>query len=206
MQTTRRFSIMDFWMVVLMLIWGTNYVILKSVLGILPAMVFNSLRFGVAAVTLGIIFKANGFKVRLPRREWPIMNWLAFQGSAIYQLVFLNGLSRTTVANSSLILTIMPVWVVLFNGIRGHERFSRSRVVGVALALLGVGVVILGGHVIDIGGKTLPGDLLSLLASLIWASTTVMSHKPYLRNPTPAITFWGCAWGAVFQFLFAVPD
>jgi drug/metabolite transporter (DMT)-like permease len=197
---------MDFWMVVLMLIWGTNYVILKSSLEVIPAMVFNSLRFGAATLMLGILFKANGYKLTLPRREWPIMIWLAFQGSAIYQLLFLNGLRNTTVVNSSLLLTTMPVWVVLFNALRGHERLSKQRIIGVVVALFGVVVVILGGKVIDIGGKTLLGDVLTLAASLVWASTTVTSYKPYNRNPTPALTFWGVAWGAAFQALFALPD
>ncbi len=193
-------------MFVLMLIWGTNYVILKSAVDVLPPMVFNSFRFATAAVVMGLLFKANGYKLTLPRREWPILIGLAFLGNALYQLAFLTGLSLTTVANSSLILTIMPVWVVLFNTLRGHERFTQRRMTGIAVALFGVAVVILGGKSIDIGGKTLLGDLLTLVASLIWAASTILSYKPYKRSPTPAITFWIIFWGATFQLLFAVPD
>ncbi len=72
-QATPRFSIMDLWMFVLMLIWGTNYVILKSAVDVLPPMVFNSFRFATAAVVMGLLFKANGYKLTLPRREWPII-------------------------------------------------------------------------------------------------------------------------------------
>jgi len=83
----------------------------------------------------------------------------------------------------------------------GVERETARRCVGRARRVGGAQR-----KAIDIGGKTLLGDLLTLFASLIWASTTILSYKPYHRNPTPAITFWGVLWGAIFQFLFAVPD
>src|SRR3974377_13328 len=92
-----RFGKMDGFIILLMLIWGSNLVILKTVVDVLPPMLINGIRFSVGALALGIIFKINGYKLILPRQEWPILIWLAFQGSALYQLVFLNSLHLTTV-------------------------------------------------------------------------------------------------------------
>src|SRR5258708_5024855 len=203
---TRRLGMMDFWMIVLMIIWGSNFVILKSALETLPPMVINGLRFSVGALALGVIFTVNGNKLILPRREWPILIWLAFQGNTLFQLLFLTALHLTTVANSALILTAMPIWVVVFNAWRGHERFGKRATLGVFMAIVGVTLVIVGGQQVDIGGATLVGDLLTLLASLLFSATTLLSHKPYLRNPTPPLAFWGVLWGAAFQLVFAVPD
>ena len=204
--SSRRLSMMDFWMFILMIIWGSNFVILKSALEVLPPMVINGLRFSIGALALGLIFKLNGKKLRLPRREWPILIWLAFQGNALYQLIFLTALHLTTVANSALILTANPVWVVVFNAWRGHERLGKRATLGVIMAIAGVTLVIVGGQRVEIGGATLVGDLLTLVASLIFAATTLLSHKPYLRNPTPALAFWGVLWGGAFQIMFAVPN
>src|SRR5260221_1639550 len=137
--TSPRFGKMDGFVLLLMLIWGTNFVILKTVVDVVPPMVINGIRFSAGALALGIIFKINGSKMTLPRREWPILIYLALQGNALYQLIFLSSLKLTTVANSALIINVMPVWEVLYNAWHGHERLSRRGRVGVVFALFGVG-------------------------------------------------------------------
>ncbi|HLY26103.1 MAG TPA: DMT family transporter [Aggregatilineales bacterium] len=204
--TSSRFGRMDAFVLLLMMIWGTNFVILKTAVDVLPPMVINGIRFSVGALALGIIFKINGYKLILPRREWPMLIWLAFQGNALYQFVFLSSLRLTTVANNALIINVMPVWVVLYNAWHLHERLTRRALMGVVVALLGVGVVVVGGKSLEFSGNTLPGDALALLASVIFAVTTLMSLKPYQRNPTPALAFWGVLWGGAFQVLMAIPD
>ncbi len=81
--TSPRFGKMDSFVLLLMLIWGTNFVILKTVVDVVPPMVINGIRFSAGALALGIIFKINGSKLILPRREWPILIYLAFQGNAL---------------------------------------------------------------------------------------------------------------------------
>jgi drug/metabolite transporter (DMT)-like permease len=189
-----------------MVIWGMNFVVLKWAGNALPPMLFNGLRFGAAALMLGLVFKARGISLVLPRREWPTLIWLGFLGNALYQFVYINALHMTSVANSVLIITTAPVWVVLFNAWRGHERLHRRIALGVLVALFGVGIVITSGKPLEIGGTTLVGDLLSLLGALIFASSTLQSRLPFKRNPTAALAFWGVFWGATFQLFFSIPD
>ncbi len=204
--STPRFTRMDGFLLLLMVIWGSNFVILKVTVDVLPPMVINGIRFSIGAVALGIVFKINGYKLTLPRREWPILIWLAFQGNALYQLFFLGSLRLTTVANSALLINVMPVWVVLYNSWYRKEHLTRRGLLGVVVALSGVGLVVFGGKSIEVSGTTLPGDVLALVASLIFGVTTLMALKPYQRNPTPAIAFWGIFWGGAFQLVMAVPD
>jgi drug/metabolite transporter (DMT)-like permease len=64
-----RFTWMDLWLFVLMIIWGSNIAILKTALEVLPPYVLNGVRFSAATVVLALIFKANGIRLTLPRRD-----------------------------------------------------------------------------------------------------------------------------------------
>ncbi|MEP7287126.1 MAG: DMT family transporter [Chloroflexota bacterium] len=203
---THRFTWMDLWMLLLMVIWGTNIVILKSALTVLPPFVLNGVRFTFATFALGIIFKWQGLPIALPRRDWLPVIGLAFLEQPVYQAVFLYALRLTTVANSALLGTTAPIWVVLFNAWRGHDRLRRRGSLGVLLAFLGVVVVIVSRDKVAIGGDTLSGDVLTLVGSAIFASAMLMSRGLLQRNTPSAIAFWITAWGAIFQVAFSLPE
>ena len=162
---------MDAWLIFLMVIWGLHFVVLKSALTIMPPLMYNALRFGIGTIMLGVILKANGQRIMLPRREILALAWVSFLGYALYQAVFTTGLSKTTVANNALIISSTPVWIVLYNALRGHERLTHRLLLAVGLTLGGVAVVILSRYAgeLAIGSTTLVGDLLSVVASWIWA-------------------------------------
>ena len=79
------------------------------------------------------------------------------------------GLSRTSVANSSLMLGATPVLVALLSALLGLERIGRLHWVGAALSLTGIYLVV--GHGFfarvarrnrrsaDVRGRLLLGDL-----------------------------------------------
>src|SRR4051812_2478291 len=189
-----------------MIIWGSNIVLLKAALNSLPPFVLNGIRFAAATLSLGIIFKLQGVRLTLPRREWGTIIALAFVGQVVYQGVFLYALHLTTVANSTLILATTPVWVVLFNTWRGHERLRRIGILGVFVALIGVALVIISRETVALSGNTLPGDLLTLLSAFIWAAVLLMMRHPLERNPPMPVAFWMVTWAAAFQLVLSVPD
>lgn len=198
---------LDAGLVLVMVVWGANFVVIKNALDVLPAFVFNAVRFSLGTVALGVIFKMNHAPLRLPRSEWPVIIVLAFLG-AVYQVIFVAALENTTIANNALIIATVPVWVLILGFFRYQERFSRGAVLGVFTALGGVIMVVLGRYsgTLAVGGQTLLGDALSLLASWTWAVSILISRRPLQHNPTTASTFWILAWGAVFQALLAVPE
>jgi drug/metabolite transporter (DMT)-like permease len=203
---TPRFTWMDFWLVVLMVIWGSNFVILKSALHILPPFILNGMRFSAGTVALWIIFSSQRINLVMPRHEWMPIIALTFFNQVVYQGVWLWSLHHTTVANNALILTTVPVWIVMFNAWRGHERLSRRGTIGIFIALVGVFVVIAGGGKIALGGDTLAGDIMTVISAVIWAVTILWSRRILARNEPMPVAFWTVAWGAIFQLIIAVPD
>ena len=51
---TWRFTWMDLWLFILMIIWGSNIAILKTALEVLPPYVLNGIRFSAATVVLAL--------------------------------------------------------------------------------------------------------------------------------------------------------
>jgi drug/metabolite transporter (DMT)-like permease len=97
---------------------------------------------------------------------------LGLVGNTAYQLAFTVGLSRTTATNSALILSTVPTVVALFAGALGLERLTFKMWFGIALGTLGV-VLVIATRGVGFDVKTLPGDLLTVLAVLCWAGYTV---------------------------------
>jgi drug/metabolite transporter (DMT)-like permease len=207
LRTPSRVTLLDGALIALMIVWGANFVVIKTALEVLSPIVFNGLRFSLGALVIGVLFRLNGVQLILPRREWPALIVLGLAG-VVYQALFTYGLHTTSVANNALIIASAPVWVVLANVIRRQERITRGAVLGVFLALGGVGLVVLSRLTAqEAGGQaSLAGDLISLVASWVWAFNILISRKPLERNPTLPATFWIVAWGALAQMILAVPD
>src|SRR3990170_1359230 len=107
-----RFSRIDALLLVMTLIWGSNFVIVKTAMREIPEYGFGSLRLLLAAVLfLVVLERAGGIRAsasRVSARDWRQLVVLAIVGHSIYQVLFLGGVARTSVANSSLIFGCTP--------------------------------------------------------------------------------------------------
>jgi drug/metabolite transporter (DMT)-like permease len=203
-----RLSLLDGALVLVMILWAGHYAVAKAAIDVLPPMVYNALRFSLAAVAVGTFLKATGHRLVLPRREWGAIIRAAFLSFALYQWFFINGLRHTAVSNSVLITTAAPVWLVLYNIWRRRERGSRRIYTGVIMALGGVLVVIVSRYTgaFDFGGENILGDALMIISTFLWALMILALREPLSNNPAMVTNFWTLVWGGVFGTLLAVPD
>ncbi len=199
-----RFTPTDALLVVVVSIWGSNFTIVKAALEQLPPLGFNALRLAIACVVLVGAARLSG--TGLPARaDWPRMVALGLVGHCGYQLSFIQGLARTSVTNSSLILGCLPVTVLLLNALsRRREPVGRWQWVGVVLAVLGVYLVV--GVGAEVARDTLQGDLTIMLSVWCWGWYTVGS-RPLLRVYTPLqVTACTTVIGSIAFAPFAVPS
>jgi len=203
-----RLTIYDVMVILAVTIWSINFAVIKAALDVLPPFVFNILRFSIGTVLLGIALIRSGEPLALPRNMWLPIALTSFWGNIVYQAVFTYGLHRTTVANSVLLLSTGPIWVVLYNVVRKVDRLGRGGFLGIGLALGGVLLVVASRYAgqLSIGGLTFTGDALSLLASFIWGVNVLATRYVVRSGSIMAITFWSMAIGAAFQFPIAFPD
>ena len=168
----RAFSGSDLALAIVIVIWGTNYTVVKGALDSLPPLAFMSLRFALAALAMAAVLHVREGWTPLPRATWWRLVGLGFVGHTVYQFCFVMGLARTTAANSGLLTSGTPVLTALLGAALGVERLRRPLVWGMGLALPGVVLIVLArGPGLD--ASTRVGDLFVLGASLCWALYTV---------------------------------
>jgi drug/metabolite transporter (DMT)-like permease len=193
--------VLDLLLVVMVLIWAGNYSLVKHVLQELPPLPFNALRLAIASAVFGAglaMRHASSGGSTLPpgdraslrlgapitRHDWHVLVLLGLVGHCGYQLCFIAGLARTTVANSALISGCTPVAIGVVSALVGHERLSRGHWAGVLLSLAGVYLV--AGQGVHVDGEALSGDLLILASVGCWTIFTVFS-QPLLNRLSPFV-------------------
>ncbi len=202
MSLRSRFTPTDALLLLVVCIWGSNFTIVKAAIEQIPPLAFNALRLAIACVVLVAAARLSG--AGLPdRADWPRLVALGLIGHCGYQLSFIQGLARTSVTNSSLILGCLPVTVLLLNVVsRRREPVGRWQWVGVALAVVGVYLVV--GVGAQVARDTLQGDLIIMLSVWCWGWYTIGS-RPLLRVYTPLqVTAYTTVIGALAFAPFAV--
>ncbi|MBN8227708.1 EamA family transporter [Corallococcus macrosporus] len=168
----RLLSTSDVAMIAVVVVWGTNYTLVKDALDGMPPRAFMSLRFGLAALAMGLVlFAVEGHKP-MPWRTFLRLTALGFVGNTLYQLFFIEGLARTTAANSGMLTAVSPVVTAALGAALGVERLRRPVLAGLSLAVVGM-LLVVGARGPNLGAATWTGDALILCSSLCWAIYTV---------------------------------
>ena len=195
---------LDGLLLLLVLIWGSNFSIVKAAIEEIPAFGFNTLRMATACIVLLTVSRVSGDAFP-DRGDWPRLITLGFFGHCCYQLAFVSGLARTTVANSSLILGCMPISVLVLNALSGRpEAVGKRQWLGVGLAVAGVYLV--AGEGAGATTETLAGDALTLAALWCWAWYTTGSRALLQRYSPLRLSAYATLVGTLCYAPFGVPD
>jgi drug/metabolite transporter (DMT)-like permease len=146
----------DLGIAVVALIWGISTVLCKLVLASLPPFAFQSIRFWLAFIVLGLFFFP---RLRLTNRKvWKagIITGLAIISAYSLQVV---GMVYTSATNSAFLISMGVVIIPLFNAVVKRRLPSWAVVVSVLLCL--VGLYLLTGW----QGSFNRGDLLCLIGA-----------------------------------------
>ena len=176
----------------MVLVWGVNFAVVKSALAVFEPLAFNALRFAVASVFVGAVLRAQGALVMPERRHLPRIVWLGLLGNVAYQLCFILGLSLTRAGSAALILALTPIFTAFLSMLTGHERPGWRTWAGALLSVFGIGLVTGAGALLE-GSDALAGDLILVLAAVVWAVYTVGARPivdRYGSVPTTAWTLW----------------
>ena len=186
----------EFALVGVTIIWGVNFPIVKSALGLVGPLTFNAFRFSVSAVLLGLLYlRERHATASTPRASisWRYVVVLGVLGHFVYQMLFILGLDRTTAGNSAFLISSAPLWTAVTARLLGYERLSALAWLGLGIAFLGSATLVVGQFGVDLVGSKMIGNLLSLGGAVAWGSFTALS-RPALRDQSPtALAFWTIA-------------
>ena len=162
----------DLGMLLVCLIWGANFSVVKGAFEYLPALAFTGVRFALSSAFLYLLVRWRYGAVTFPPGLTGRMIWLGVLGNTLYQIAFTLALLWSTATNTALILATMPAVVTLLAGVRRIERVTPRMWAGTALATLGVALVISTGG-IEFSAATLKGDACAVAAVVFWSVYTL---------------------------------
>ena len=200
-------SPIDALLLLMVLIWGANYSIVKAVFREVDPQAFNAVRMTLATmlflIVMGVsrrraVAAAGGVfytPARFTARDWGRLAWLGAIGHFGYQVLFVGGLHRTSVANSSLIIAASPVIIALGSAVVRHERVGRLHWAGALLSMAGIWVV--AGRGAALGGRGFTGDLMMFAAVLCWATYTIGAEPLMVRHSPVGVTGLSLMFGTL---------
>jgi len=162
--------------------WAGNYIAGKIALHSFPPVLLYGLRISMAGLLMipVYIWQRRRSKPTWTLRDLPLMVVIGVFGVSLNQFLFVLGLSRTSVAHSSIFGNMSPMLVLLLAGASGLERLTPLKLTGVVVSL--TGVVLL--RALDSqphGEATFLGDFLTFCGSLAFAIFTVVG-KPTAKQ------------------------
>ncbi|MCU0241503.1 MAG: DMT family transporter [Vicinamibacteria bacterium] len=176
----------DGFLVVITMIWGTTFALVRDVVVIYPVLLFLAMRFGVASLALLPLSMKRRGDLRASLGVGLILGILLFAGFVTQTL----GLRYTTPSRAAFITGLCVVIVPFIGRAFGH-RPSRQALLGVALACAGLLLLSFGCH-FEIFGcamrdsatpQRLLGDALVLACAIIFATHIVSVSHFSRRHP-----------------------
>ncbi|MCT8339219.1 DMT family transporter [Flavobacteriaceae bacterium TK19130] len=178
-------------------IYGANHTIAK---GLMPDVIgpfgFILLRVGGAAILFWLI------SLFLPSEKVDRKDWLRIVACAIFGMVlnmnmFFKGLQLSTPINSSVVITLSPVLLLVLSAFFLKERITVRKALGIAIGLAGALVLILFGIQEQPNAPNIPlGNLLFIV--------NAASYSVYLIIVKPLVAKYSSITLMKFFFLFAL--
>jgi drug/metabolite transporter (DMT)-like permease len=184
---------------ILSVIWGANWIVMKSVLVYVGPLTFSALRYVFGAVVLFLVLWIRGETLApTPWRETLVVGLAqttAFQ--ALVQFALVNGGAGKT----ALLAYTMPFWVIPLAWLMFDERPSPRQWICIALAAVGLTLIMQPWH----GSVGLASSLLALAGGLCWAIGTVVAKRVFHNAAISPLrlTAWQMAIGSVFLVALA---
>jgi drug/metabolite transporter (DMT)-like permease len=178
-------------------IYGVNHTIAK---GLMPDVIgpygFILLRVSGAAILFWLIslFYPNE---KIAKKDWWRIIGCAFFGMVLNMTMFFKGLSLSTPINSSVVITIAPILLLILSGIFLKEKITWLKTLGITLGLLGALILVL------YGAKTQPNAPNIPLGNLLFI-VNATSYSIYLIMVKPLVAKYNSISLMKFFFLFAV--
>jgi drug/metabolite transporter (DMT)-like permease len=168
------------WLVLLLFVWSANFIFARFALRELPLPLVLSLRYVLsAAFMLPVIVlgrRSPSWKEHVCTwRDVPRLLVVGLLGLVGNQVLFVVGISLTSVSHAGVISALSPVLVLLGSGWMGHERITSRRIAGLSMAA--AGVVVLQFSRGSAGDATTHGDAVMLASVLLFAGFN-LAAKP----------------------------
>jgi drug/metabolite transporter (DMT)-like permease len=170
-----------FILIVLALIWGSSFILIKKGLIGLDPFQLGSLRIIFCAVFLLIV----GFKslASIPQHQWKYVALTSLFGTFVPAYLFAIAETKVSSSVCSILNSLTPLNTLILGSIVFGLNFKRSQFMGVLIGLIGTTVLIFTGNTQE-GSENYYYSVLVLIATICYA-TNVNLIKKYLSDVKP---------------------
>jgi len=172
-------------------VWGTNFVVIRLGLNVLPPLFFATLRFFFVLAPACLL-------LRRPKVSWAN---LIFYGIAIgagqFGLLFIAMNGRIPPGLASLVVQMQVFFTIGLAMWRTGERLKPHQLAAFVLALAGMGVIAVHSGPQNGHGTTITGLVLVLLAALSWALGNQAGREASANASVNMLAY--VVWAALFS-------
>ena len=160
-------------------LWAGNAISGRVLVGSISPITLSAVRWGLAALLLLPL----GWRVFTPGsalwRNKKRFLLLGLFGVGSYNVLLYLALQTSTAINVTLIGASMPIWMLFIGAVFYQVKPSFLQMIGAVVSLLGVGIVLTRGDLTALlSMEMVVGDLLIMLATILWATYSWMLSRP----------------------------
>jgi len=160
-------------------LWAGNAIAGRVLVGSISPITLSAVRWGLAAMLLLPL----GWRVFMPGSAlWQNKKrflLLGLFGVGSYNVLLYLALQTSTAINVTLIGASMPIWMLFIGAVFYQVKPSILQMIGAVVSLLGVGIVLTRGDLAALlSMQMVVGDLLIMLATILWAFYSWMLSRP----------------------------
>jgi len=175
-------------LVVLTLVWGTNWPLFPLALQEISVWTFRSITAPVSGLILLAVARLRGMPMTIPREHWPTIGLASFCYLVVWNICSTYSALLIPSGQAAVLGYTMPLWSALLSWALLGERMSRRLLLALALGMMAV--VLLMVPSFGAYANAPAGLALGLLAGLGWAVGTLILKRRRIDVPVTVLTGW----------------
>ncbi|WP_343594880.1 DMT family transporter [Acinetobacter sp.] len=191
--------------VLLCLIWGSLWGLVKHSLQIYPPFLFISMRLILAAITLMFVQRIMKKSIMPQHGEWlhlmmlSVLVCFGFYATQTFAMQFVDS------GLSAVLVFTMPIFIGILAHYFLNEHLNRQKIFGLILGTLGL-ISILWPQLHHLGfNVSLIGQVLLIGSGLFWAMSTIYIKKYFASYDKIKLTIWQFLMGGTVMLLCTLP-
>ncbi len=173
------------------LIWGLNWVVMKTANTYFPPILFVTWRFGTGA----LILLAFAYWRKIPLPDKKFLPWIILTG--ILMLVLNNiaaqvGMQSISAGMAAVLNYTAPLWTAILAHFTLNERLTRLKCFGIFLSILGLYVLMGLQDVDDLGAA-----FIIILGAMVMGVSNIIVKLKLSKNNMVQLTTWQMVFAAI---------
>ena len=175
-------------LVVLTLVWGINWPVMKLGVSHYPPLTFRALSMwiGLPVLAAGLVVLKVPF--RIARTSWRELLWLTATNMFVWHVCIILAVRTLSSGRAAILGYTMPIFSAVIGALFFASPLERRAWTGVSAAAIGV-LLLLWHELTHLAGRPV-GVLLALVAAAFWALGTQELRRTRIEAPALAISFW----------------